>query len=185
MGGPRLNLAGKRVGKLTILHKSESRKYHWVCKCDCGTTKQIARYNLTSKRPTKTCGCVWKDHVPPNKLPPGQAAINTVFGQYKIRAKERNLNFDLTIEEFKSFIFKDCFYCDGLFSCFLNYHQHETNHFLLKYNGIDRVDPTLGYNIQNCVTCCSVCNYMKTDLTLAEFFKKIELIFKKHLMDTL
>jgi hypothetical protein len=29
------------------------------------------------------------------------------------------------------------------------------------YNGIDRVDPEIGYIESNCVSCCTVCNLMK------------------------
>lgn len=36
-------------------------------------------------------------------------------------------------------------------------------------NGIDRVDSSIGYTIQNSVPCCKICNYAKHNLTLEEF----------------
>jgi 5-methylcytosine-specific restriction endonuclease McrA len=36
-------------------------------------------------------------------------------------------------------------------------------------SGIDRIDNTLGYNIENCVSCCKDCNRAKSDKTLNEF----------------
>ena len=47
------------------------------------------------------------------------------------------------------------------------------NHGDYMYNGIDRVDNIKGYDLDNCVTCCSLCNWMKRDLTIKEF-KEIE-----------
>ena len=38
-----------------------------------------------------------------------------------------------------------------------------------KHNGIDRVDPSKGYTIDNCVSCCSKCNYAKHDMTISEY----------------
>ena len=52
----RIDLSGKRIGKLTVLEY----KGHgfWLCKCDCGNTKEILANNLTrKKKPTQSCGC--------------------------------------------------------------------------------------------------------------------------------
>lgn len=40
-----------------------------------------------------------------------------------------------------------------------------------KLNGIDRVDSTKGYTIDNVVSCCSQCNYAKGTLTESDFLK--------------
>jgi hypothetical protein len=37
------------------------------------------------------------------------------------------------------------------------------------YNGVDRVNNDFGYSIDNCVSCCKVCNRMKGKKTVAEF----------------
>jgi hypothetical protein len=47
------------------------------------------------------------------------------------------------------------------------------------YNGIDRVDNTLGYSKENCVSCCKICNYMKQVLTLEEFYSHIRRIHER------
>lgn len=39
--------------------------------------------------------------------------------------------------------------------------------------GIDRVDPKIGYVIDNCKPCCYMCNYMKKDFKLEEFLGHI------------
>lgn len=43
-------------------------------------------------------------------------------------------------------------------------------------NGIDRVLNTLGYHPENCVSCCSKCNYMKSDMTVFDFIEHISKI---------
>lgn len=56
------DLTNKRFGKLTVLHRDESRvdsqgrrKTMWHCKCDCGTEKSIRMDALVSGR-TQSCG---------------------------------------------------------------------------------------------------------------------------------
>ncbi len=56
MGNPHKDLTGKRFGKLVVLEYSG--KGEWLCKCDCGNTKDVPTYNL--KNNTKSCGCLWR-----------------------------------------------------------------------------------------------------------------------------
>ena len=67
---------------------------------------------------------------------------------------------DPCIHFFKKFIQNSCIYC-GI------EHSMESNTF--KYNGIDRLDNTIGYEPDNCYTCCKLCNRAKSDLTQEEF----------------
>ena len=60
------------------------------------------------------------------------------YNIYKKNAKKRNLAFNITKEEFYALTKQPCKYCGDL----------------QDYNGIDRVDSTLGYYIDNCVPCC-------------------------------
>lgn len=43
--------------------------------------------------------------------------------------------------------------------------------------GIDRVDPKIGYVLENCKPCCYLCNYMKKDYDLEEFLGHIYRIY--------
>jgi hypothetical protein len=59
-----IDLTGKRFGMLTVLEQGESRpvgkrkvtKPYWVCRCDCGTIKEICGDNLRSGT-SNSCGC--------------------------------------------------------------------------------------------------------------------------------
>jgi len=80
--------------------------------------------------------------------------------RYKHGAKQRNLEFNLTKEEFLQFYGKPCFYCGDAFD----------------NNGLDRVDNTQGYQKDNIVPCCYRCNWMKSDLTVEVFINHCEKI---------
>lgn len=50
----RLNLTGKRFGRLKVLAYSNDK--YWDCQCDCGKTKQVHGASLRGGL-TKSCGC--------------------------------------------------------------------------------------------------------------------------------
>ncbi len=51
------------------------------------------------------------------------------------------------------------------------------NYRFINYNGIDRKNSTLGYTMDNCVTCCGSCNIMKNKFTEEEFISKVISIY--------
>ena len=82
------------------------------------------------------------------------------YNIYKKNAKKRNLAFNITKEEFYALTKLPCKYCGDL----------------QDYNGIDRVDSTLGYYIDNCVPCCQMCNAMKLNYSTEEWFQHMKKI---------
>jgi len=70
----------------------------------------------------------------------------------------------LELEDFEKLTQLNCAYCG-----------EAPAHSLDGYNGIDRVDSSLGYTPNNSWPCCEICNRMKSD-TSQEFF--IEHILK-------
>lgn len=80
-------------------------------------------------------------------------------------ANKKNLEFNLTIEQFDEITSQVCCYC-GEYS--------ENKNFC----GIDRVDNNEGYTIKNCVPCCQLCNQMKSTLNLEIFLERIKKIFE-------
>jgi hypothetical protein len=49
-------------------------------------------------------------------------------------------------------------------------------HADFRYNGIDRVDSSMGYVAGNVVPCCSTCNRMKLDHSYDDFIAHIKKI---------
>lgn len=83
------------------------------------------------------------------------------LASYIRAAKKRNIDWQLTDEEFKFFWDKNCYYCgDKILGV-----------------GIDRVDSLKGYTLENLVPCCYQCNICKMDYSLEEFKNKIKKIY--------
>jgi hypothetical protein len=80
-------------------------------------------------------------------------------------AKERG--FGLTKECFRSVSTMNCNYC-GTEPTYTN--GYKKWHPKIKINGLDRVDPSIGYFDDNVVACCKDCNIAKLDKTEEEFF---------------
>ena len=78
------------------------------------------------------------------------------YYDYKKKALQRNLAFDITFEEFQDYWNKPCHYCNDLVDGI----------------GIDRVDNEIGYVSGNTVSCCTTCNFMKRATPYAEFIDK-------------
>jgi hypothetical protein len=88
--------------------------------------------------------------------------LNGKLCRYKTDAKRRGLSFDLTKDEFSSFWQVPCTYCGSEVATI----------------GIDRIDSSIGYSIDNCVSCCTMCNYMKLDYSMDEWLDKMKQILK-------
>jgi hypothetical protein len=80
---------------------------------------------------------------------------------YVYSSQKRQVKWELTDQQAIEFFNGSCFYCG-----------HECSSTNL--NGIDRVDNYIGYNIDNCVSCCKMCNHMKSDGDLLDFICRLE-----------
>jgi hypothetical protein len=100
------------------------------------------------------------------------SAKNKVIRSYKNGAKARELEWDLTLLEIDSLIFSPCHYCGKQFSKVTYRKDRKTMFFMAAvciHNGIDRKDSNIGYIKDNCVSCCSTCNYAKRDMSYDAF----------------
>lgn len=75
------------------------------------------------------------------------------FRTAKGQAKKRNIDFNLTFEQYSQIATQPCYYCN--------------DHFRTEIgvgSGIDRVINAQGYYIDNIVSCCAHCNYLKRNI---------------------
>ena len=86
------------------------------------------------------------------------------FREYADSAAKRNIEFNITLEEFTEIVTKCCYYCK-------KYSENEVI-------GIDRIDSFKGYLKDNILPACEICNSMKKQLTMKEFANQITLIYK-------
>lgn len=93
-----------------------------------------------------------------NKLNP----LSVAYKSYKSDAKRRNIIWNLTKQEFNDFSGGNCYYCNS--------------EILLI--GLDRInnDPTVGYTKENICRCCSICNRMKSNMSIDNFLSHISKI---------
>lgn len=177
------DLTGLRFGNLYVIdfsHRqrtSYATRIFWNCLCDCGITRQTQTYHLTSED-VLSCGkCQFsrdrKSANAKNKLPKGIAAMRSIYRSYKSNAKEKNRIFEVTFDDFVKLVSKDCHYCGSVPPMRLQ--KTNFNEGCLA-NGLDRVDSTKGYLLDNIVPCCSHCNTIKLDLTYTEFTNHIKKI---------
>ena len=172
-------------GKITILNvisQGAGRRAKVTILCSfCGAVKTIASGHLHKMR---SCGCMkhdstyWKSVGAKNRswqLPPGEAAFNQLYYGYAVRADKRGLDFFLSREQFRDLIIKPCVYCG---SCSENKSKglgKTSGDFA--YTGIDRVKNSDGYTLENCVSCCSRCNWMKHAASGDDFLGHVAKIY--------
>ena len=61
-----LDLTGSKFGRLDVIAKAQVKgprgEIYWVCKCNCGNTKNV-RANQLTRGVTKSCGCLHRESV--------------------------------------------------------------------------------------------------------------------------
>jgi len=173
----------------------------WYCVCNCGNPKEIkVRAHSLRCGHTKSCGCLVVEKTKEthtnktvsqetkkkmSEATKGQLRNHCMSdigkkypyrgkyerGSFVVRrvnhiingARKRNLDVTISKEEIAKMIVSSCSYC-GKPS---NLEGHR------EASGIDRVDNSKGYVINNCVPCCFYCNCCKNIQTLKEFKKHI------------
>ena len=98
--------------------------------------------------------------------------INFYKQSYKVYKKsvetERNIEFHLKEKEYNYFKQGNCYYCG----------QREFSR--PNFIGIDRINSSIGYIYENCVSCCSCCNYLKKEYDFVYFMMKVLKIERKN-----
>jgi len=172
---------GQKINRLTTISYKDKV---WICSCECGNIINVKTGALSSGN-TKSCGCLKTEELSSRaykliegrrKNEPRIASARRVWQGYKYKDPEC-IDFDKFFEKSQ----ENCFYC-GIAP------NKEYNHFIREgvtssekakkeglfiYNGLDRVDNTKSHTINNVVTACSMCNHMKSDHSVDDFFNWI------------
>lgn len=177
------DLTGQVFGEWKVLKLSEYRKENnfWFCECSCGKVHEVSSASLLHGHSSKCKSCARRGNGKRNRKPDIISVVSKLYSCYKHGAKIRNYCFNLTKEEFENLIFKDCYYC-GVRpnNVFVSYNRkNDGEHSPYMYNGIDRVDNTRGYELDNCVPCCAICNSAKSTLTRDQFLSWVKSIYIK------
>lgn len=175
---------GKIIGIIKILELDHVERFekgdstdlriYYKTQCLLCGHESIRLYNLPQWKKLSKC-----KHCDDDKKFSSNPFINKIYKNYKESAATRGYSWELTDEQFLSLLQQSCFYCGN-----------EPTQRYVKYgrkngkklsntsiNGIDRMDSSKGYCIDNCVPCCSTCNYMKQSFSQDYFFNQINKIY--------
>lgn len=176
------DLTGMKFGKLKVvkfLHKSKDYRDVYECLCDCTRTVKLVGKNLTSGNSSQCRYCKYYEM----RSEKGQAGFNRCWLNYVHNAKQRNLSFELDKEQFRELTKQNCHYCgvEPRTKCLpyskTAYKEADSfKHSVYTHNGIDRVDTKKGYSLENCITCCEMCNKAKMDNSLEDFLTWVKRI---------
>ena len=150
---------------------SEKRKKPcYFVKCDCGSPiKSILKSTLLDKRhPVSSCGCLVKEKA--GFVSNREITLKKLL---YIKTKDRHvkiLGFDessfISFEKYTTKLDEPCYYCGAIKDSFV---KDRRSDFILKYNGLDRLDSSKGYTDENTVAACKWCNIAKNKMSIDEF----------------
>jgi hypothetical protein len=166
---------GDPIGNFTFVKSQlEGKNKTWHCKCICGNIRVFWKHSAIARQ--KSCGC-GTDKCGTTKKQ-RRSYISRMQG-YKSGASARGFEWNLSYDDFVQISSQDCFYCGSepkIWDCMSNAPSLQKDSpnvnpkdYQIRFNGIDRVDSKLGYNLLNCVSCCQKCNRAKSDLSLSDF----------------
>jgi hypothetical protein len=168
------DLTGLRFGKRVVLRFIEIRingsgeKYGvWLTRCDCGKEKEASTGTV---RNGFSCGCYCREvSGKSRRLPNDTAALNLNISKYRGSAAKRNVVWALNDDTVRELMFMNCRYCGVEPKQSIRHGNWSAYRKPVLYNGIDRVDNTRGYESDNVVPCCKVCNRAKDVMSAEEF----------------
>lgn len=172
-----LDITNERYGSLVAIERGETKVYPsgqrrvlWKFKCDCGNEVLKTLFDIR-RGDTKSCGCVKKKRAEDGIyiLPDGESSFNALYDVYKKRAEKNNMDFTITKELFRHITKSNCHYCGQEPNQKHLANKNSNGHYI--YNGIDRIDSSIGYIGSNILPCCKQCNFSKRDLSYGDFIQ--------------
>lgn len=183
---------GSRYSRLVVIGYTKIKqgdrfRFAYFTQCDCGNKKAV-HHSYMLRGQIKSCGCFRKEYAHSRnkthnfgkirKLP-GEVGLRSLICRYKIRAKNLQLEFSLSDDDFRNLCKKSCYYCGSSPNQIIGKQKSNTKNrskisienSLFKYNGLDRLDSKKGYIIDNVVPCCKTCNMAKSSMSVDQFLE--------------
>lgn len=189
------NILGQKFGKLIVVKMSpkrtSTRNIFWECICECGNIRIVDSYDLRHNQikccvqcatnnnkiniPTEKADVAITQFFYPNYNTNEERAIARRFKMIKKGARERNILFEITKEDYQKIAFSSCVFCGKLDTKTFKYNN---SFFVKNINGIDRINNLKGYINENIQSCCYRCNQLKGTFEEKEFLDYIMGILK-------
>lgn len=138
------DLTGQRFGKWTVLErrgKASSGNYKWLCRCDCGTEREVDGNTLRNGSSTKCRHCF----VPANRTKYTGDPIMTIFAGMRQRCSDNNQ------PNYKNYGGRGIAVCDEWLDDPVKFGDWA---YANGYNAgltIERIDANMGYTPDNCI----------------------------------
>lgn len=185
-----LDISGQRYGRLVAiafaghLRKGSQPKRAFLFRCDCGA--EVVKTLMDVRRAdTSSCGCHKKELAKASgeqsRLTHGESSFRSLLATYRRRAKELGVCFTLTEDGFRELTKAPCYYCNVRPS--QSKKANRQSFGVYQYNGIDRLDPSLGYSAGNVAPCCGRCNRAKGSMPVNEFLDWIRRVYRWRVYD--
>jgi hypothetical protein len=143
-----IDIVGQKFGRYLVLQKSKNRtkamKQMVLCKCDCGTEKEVIVSNLKSGV-SKSCGCLKNEQLSNRRKKHGFSKT-TMYGRYK---QMINRCYIPNHPEFKNYGERGIKVCDRWLESVENYVE-DMGFPPFKEAQVDRIDNNKGYSKENC-----------------------------------
>jgi hypothetical protein len=170
------------INDLEIL--KEYRKNHRTYvefKCVCSKIGNALRKHVLSGH-TKSCGCRRAKVYQPKSSPllPVNSPENKLYNQYVRDANKRGIDFQIKKSVFIALTKQNCHYC-GIQPSNVTSHSNES----VTWNGLDRIDSSKAYSVDNIKPCCTNCNRAKHYLSAEAFMELVKRIYAHNFGPTL
>lgn len=139
----RLDLAGEKFGRLTVIEFAyvKNGDTYWKCLCDCGNECIVRGYSLNTSR-TKSCGCLITDsHTVHGKT---NTRLYRIWSHIKDRCCNPN------DKRYKDYGGRGILICDEWKNDFMAFYNWALGSGYTEELTIDRIDNDKGYFSENC-----------------------------------
>ena len=162
-----------------------------MCACECGETEIRSKFEIKNLNKQEGHHCL----VSRSSLKSIETCKNkTIQSQYDVHKsviKKTPRKKHLDYNDWIQIVFNPCVYCghtDIRGGCGVSRNKRHDAFFAsqdstrelrlyeVRMNGVDRVDSSLPYSKENCVSCCGMCNRMKGGNELNNFLLKVKQI---------
>ncbi len=176
------DFTGVTIKDITCLSRSHEKATNgysiWRMRCNlCSAEIDLPSYHIARQSVSHNCRAWLDKHKPPDGrpcLPDNGSHVNILYGHCRYGAKSRKLDFQITKAEARTMFESNCYYCGAppSVSC-----THTNLRGTYAWNGIDRIDNTKGYFLENCVPCCTQCNFAKSNHTHSAFLDWVRRVY--------
>jgi len=156
---------------ITLLRQIDTKHYQpklYIFLCHCWKEFVARSVWFTDYWKLRSC---WCNQVYTTKTP-FVSLLKAAVLRIKIAAKKRNHEWWLKEEEAIALIKSPCCYCWNKWSNTIS--RSNSMSKTLFYNGIDRIDSSKWYIINNVAPCCKYCNRSKNDMSVKDFKEYIK-----------